>query len=139
MGVATDDSRYHNWVLHFLPSLSGDKFTLSSYDSNDNAASVETGYNCPLSTGGWHHIAVTYDHETYTMRFYFDYVLRKTLQLSAPLRTGKLSSQIFYVGGDLNNHSFDGWMDEVRLVRECLPPEKFLRFRSGIGMSLMIK
>jgi hypothetical protein len=73
------------------------------------------------------------------MRFYYDYVLQKTLQLSAPLRSGNLSSQIFYVGGGLNNHSFDGWMDEVRLVRECLPPEKFLRFRSSIGMSLMIK
>ena len=139
MGVDTDDKGQHNWVLSVVPSKSGDKFTLSVYDAAGVGSSAETGYSYPLWAGGWHHIAVAYDHETYTMRFYFDYVLRKTLQLSAPLRTGNLSSQIFYVGGALNNHSFDGWMDEVRLVRECLPPEKFLRFRSGIGMSLIIK
>ena len=140
MGVDTDDGGYYNWVLTVIPSKSGDRITLSAVDVNGDTTSIDSTWSYSLSTG-WHHIAVTYDHKTYTLRFYFDYMLqqRLTLQLSAPLRAGKLSSQIFYVGGGLNNHSFDGWMDEVRLVRECLPPEKFLRFRSGIGMSLMIK
>ena len=140
MGVDTDDGGYYNWVLTVIPSKSGDRITLSAVDVNGDTTSIDSTWSYSLSTG-WHHIAVTYDHKTYTLRFYFDYVLqqRLTLQLSAPLHSGNLSSQIFYVGGGLNNHSFDGWMDEVRLVRECLPPEKFLRFRSGIGMSLMIK
>ena len=73
------------------------------------------------------------------MRMFMAMIMAVFMVMDMVLHRRLLSSQIFYVGGGLNNHSFDGWMDEVRLVRECLPPEKFLHFRSGIGMSLMIK
>lgn len=139
MGVDTDDSGYHNWVLSVIPAESGGKFTLSTYNSTNKAYSVETSYSIPFSDGNWHHIAVTYDHETYKLSFYFDYVLQKTLQLDIPLRTGNLSTQTYYVGGALNNHSFDGWMDEVRLVRECLSPDRFIQFSSAFGMKVTVR
>ena len=139
MGVDTDDSGYHNWVLSVIPAASGGKFTLGAYNSTNKAFSVETSYSIPFSNGEWHHIAVTYDQRTYKLSFYFDYSLKKTIQLDVPLRTGNLSTQTYYVGGALNNHSFDGWMDEVRLVRECLSPDKFIQFSSGLGMHLKVK
>jgi hypothetical protein len=141
MGVDTDETGgfNHNWVLYVIPSSVGDKFTLGAYNSTNKSFSVDTAWNIPLSDGNWHHIAVTYDQTTYKLSFYFDYSLKKTIQLDVPLRTGNLSTQTYYVGGALNNHSFDGWMDEVRLVRECLSPDKFIQFSSGLGMHLKVK
>jgi hypothetical protein len=92
-----------------------------------------------LSRSGWHHVAVTYDASTNKLRLYVDYNQVGTLALSAPLKFGTLSSQSYSVGGGLNNHSFDGWVDEVRLVRECLSPDKFMWLSSGLGMMLMFK
>ena len=141
MGMKNGDGNHHVWVLSFEPSQSGDKFTLSAYDADD-VKTESTTWSVPLSSGGsWHHLAVTYDQESCKLRFYFDYgpQSRLTLQLATPLRFGTLSTQAWYIGGDLNNHSFDGWVDEVHLVRECLSPDKFIRLSSGLGMMLMFK
>ena len=130
---------YHAWELLIVPSGTGkDTLTLSAYNVSDSVAQTMSAA-VAFSRNGWHHVAVTYDASTSKLRLYVDYAQVGTLTLSGPLKFGTLSSQSYSVGGGLNNHSFDGWVDEVRLVRECLPPEKFMWLSSGLGMMLMFR
>ena len=149
MGLADgkQPSKYYIWSLEVTPNLSGgsaDTFKMNAYNS-DGALKTNgvdgKGVGARFSyLGGWHHIAVTYDEADYTMRLYVDYEqVGAALALGAPLLSGMLSGHVYYVGGGLNNHSFDGWVDEVRLVRECLPPEKFIRLNSDPGLKIIFK
>ena len=61
------------------------------------------------------------------------------LDLEKPLLYGTPSGYVYYVGGGLNNHSFDGWVDEVRLVRECLTPDKFIHLHSDPGLKIIFR
>ena len=129
------------WYLELTPPGNGtgnDTFKISAYDTVNSSAKSVSPTASLTADGKWHHIAVTYDHTDHKMRFYFDYVQKgSTLQLDGPLKFGTLEDQTYSVGGGLNNHSFDGWMDEVRLVRECLQPEKFLHL-VGLGGTMLI-
>lgn len=129
------------WELEIIPTGSGtgvDTFKLIAYDTVNSSAKSVSPTASLTADGKWHHIAVTYDHTDHKMRFYLDYVQKgSALQLDGPLKFGTLEEQSYSVGGGLNNHSFDGWMDEVRLVRECLPPEKFLHL-VGLGGTMLI-
>ena len=127
------------WNLHIVPSVTGnDTLKLEAYEASVTDARTMSAA-VAFSRNGWHHVAVTYDASTNKLRLYVDYEQAGTLTLSGPLKFGTLSSQSYSVGGGLNNHSFDGWVDEVRLVRECLSPDKFLWLSSGLGMTLMFK
>ena len=132
---------YHAWELYILPSGTGnDSLTLSAYNNVSDSTAQTMVASVAFSRNGWHHVAVTYDASTNQLRLYVDYKqVGATLTLSGPLKFGTLSSQSYSVGGGLNNHSFDGWVDEVRLVRECLSPDKFMWLSSGLGMMLMFK
>ncbi|MBQ3342046.1 MAG: hypothetical protein IJI35_00960 [Kiritimatiellae bacterium] len=132
---------YHAWALYILPNGTGnDSLTLSAYNNVSDSTAQTMAASVAFSRNGWHHVAVTYDASTNQLRLYVDYKQAgTTLTLSGPLKFGTLSSQSYSVGGGLNNHSFDGWVDEVRLVRECLSPDKFMWLSSGLGMTLMFK
>ena len=132
---------YHAWELYILPNGTGnDSLTLSAYNNVSDSTAQTMAASVAFSRNGWHHVAVTYDASTNQLRLYVDYKQAgATLTLSGPLKFGTLSSQTYSVGGGLNNHSFDGWVDEVRLVRECLSPDKFMWLSSGLGMMLMFK
>ena len=129
------------WVLELTPSSNGtgaDTFKLSAYNTVNTTINSISPTPSFTSDGKWHHIAVTYNHTDHKMRFYLDYKQTgSTLQLDGPLKFGTLEDQTYSVAGGLNNHSFDGWIDEVRLVRECLPPEKFLHL-VGLGGTMIV-
>ena len=149
MGLADgkQSSKYYIWSLEVTPNLSGgsaDTFKINAYNS---AGALKTngvdgkGVGARFSyLGGWHHIAVTYDETDYTMRLYVDYEqIGSPLELGGPMLSGTPSGHVYYVGGGLNNHSFDGWVDEIRLVRECLTPDKFIHLHSDPGLKIFFK
>ena len=86
-------------------------------------STVVSGSVPKITDGKWHHVAITYDGTT--VRLYADYTLVGWLDWSGPL---------VYNGGQLciganpgtNYGAWDGFIDEVRISDEALPPEKFL-------------
>lgn len=87
-------------------------------------STVVSGSVPKITDGKWHHVAITYDGTT--VRLYADYTLVGWLDWSGPL---------VYNGGQLciganpgtNYGAWDGFIDEVRISDEALPPEKFLQ------------
>ena len=77
------------------------------------------GSSASFADGEWHHVALTFDHETLSAVLYFDYE-----QCGARVSAGPLvyDDSILVIGRGL-----DGWIDEVRITAEVLRPEQFLR------------
>jgi len=78
-----------------------------------------------LEDGRWHHVALTYDHPSRTLRLYMDYELVRQGQTTNPISSDSGSFQIGGGGGAVR--CFDGWIDEVRLTDRVLAPAEFLR------------
>jgi hypothetical protein len=92
---------------HTLPDTTGNNQTFES--------------SALIEDGKWHHVALTYDYPTKTVRLYRDYT--KVLEGTTvnPMIT---DSGNFQIGaGDM---AFDGWIDEVRLTDRVLAPTEFL-------------
>ena len=115
----------------------GDMFKITAYKNSGTSTDAQKNGIMFSYLCGWHHIAVTYDDDTGKMDMYFDYEKKFTLSLGEKLRFGSPAGHVYYVGGGINGHSFDGWVDEVRLVRECLTPDKFLRLTAEPGTKVM--
>ena len=77
-----------------------------------------------LVDGKWHHIALTYDGSMVCM--YADYTLVGYKALSSSLVYG--NGMLCICGNYANSYGgWDGFIDEVRISDEALPPEKFLQ------------
>ena len=90
-------------------------------------STVVSGNVPKITDGKWHHVAMTYDGAM--VRLYVDYVLRGYLAWSGTLaydsgNTGKLCLGANY---GTSYGAWDGFIDEVRISDEALPPEKFLQ------------
>ena len=79
--------------------------------------------------GKWHHIAMTYDGTT--IKVYVDYVLKGSKAWSGSIVYGSKdagTSMLCIGGADKAGYgNWPGFIDEVRISDEALPPEKFLR------------
>ncbi|MBQ2632116.1 MAG: laminin G domain-containing protein [Kiritimatiellae bacterium] len=80
-----------------------------------------------LADGNWHHVAITYDQTT--MRVYIDYALRASREWGHGLTYGTASKNRLCIGTfDATTYGrWQGFIDEVRISDEALPPEQFLR------------
>lgn len=87
--------------------------------NNRNGFNQSFGSTADLTDGQWHHVALTFDHDTQAASIYVDYV-----RCGGGVTTGPLvyDDSVFVFGRGL-----DGWLDEVRLTAEVLHPEQFLR------------
>ncbi len=98
----------------------------SGADSSASMANLYTsGVN--IADGNWHHVAFTYDQAT--MRIYVDYALRASREWSHGLTYGTPSKNRLCIGTfDATTYGrWQGFIDEVRISNEALPPEQFLR------------
>lgn len=98
----------------------------SGVDSSASMANLYTsGVN--LADGNWHHVAITYDQST--MRIYVDYALKTSREWSHGLTYGTASKNRLCIGTfDATTYGrWQGFIDEVRISDEALPPEQFLR------------
>ena len=83
-----------------------------------NQCLESSGY---MEDGKWHHVALTYDYPSQTMKLYKDYV--KIHEGVTPNPMASDSGDIKIGNGDMG---FDGWIDEVRVTDRVLTPAEFL-------------
>ena len=88
---------------------------------------------------GWHHYAVVYDAENRSVKVYVDQQCVVSQTLTCPLRTSEGDG--YYIGCMGNNNFFDGNIDEIRVTRAALPPERFLvaSRKSSAGLTLFVR
>ena len=119
---------------------SGNTFN-GSGTSGNNGSGGGAGYLYSASVSGsvpkvtdgkWHHVAITYDGEA--VRIYVDYVQRGYKTWSGPLVYDSGNAGKLCIGANYgtNYGAWDGFIDEVRISDEALPPEKFLQI-GGLG------
>jgi len=90
-------------------------------------STVVSGTVPKITDGKWHHVAMTYDGAM--VRLYVDYVLRGYLAWSGTLAYDSGNAGKLCIGGNYGTSygAWDGFIDEVRISDEALPPEKFLQ------------
>ena len=76
-----------------------------------------------LDDGKWHHMAVVYDSEGGTLKFYVDYVL---LSSATGVKLSTASVLTGVGGTPTGGQLFHGWIDSVRFTKRALAPSSFL-------------
>ena len=102
--------------------------SINGYNGNPYFYSAWVSSGIPKITDGkWHHVAMTYDGET--ARLYVDYTLRGSCAYAGPIAYNDDCNGILSIGPNYANSygGWDGFIDEVRISDEALPPEKFLQ------------
>jgi len=84
-----------------------------------------------ISDGLWHHVAMSFDHESCVCTLYVDYEMCKSSTVGGPL---VYDDTFFTIGCGLN-----GWIDEMRISDKVLHPEHFLRRTQFFSESLARK
>ena len=113
----------------------------TNLNSEGHTASVTCGKNGVMCDGKWHHVALT--AETIEggakglVRLYFDYELVKTATLAEPWCAidPDLEGDLFNFGSP----SVVCSLDELRITKGALPPEKFLRRFSTDGLLMIVR
>lgn len=110
-------------------------------NDGEHAVSVVCGPDGVMCDGKWHHVALTTettaDGAKGLVRIYFDYMLVKEATLAEPW----CAIDPGLVGDSFNLGSLFGVcsLDELRITKGALPPEKFLRRFSTDGALLIIR
>lgn len=123
---------------------SGDTWYFNALpDSAGNGTSKMDSWPCTslVKGGEWHHYAIVYDDEKLTSTFYIDGVIRGLVEYKEPLMADSMlrSSRNLQIGYGANNHPFQGWFDEIRMVRRALDPSEFLTFKNTDGLLLLLR
>ena len=100
---------------------------------------ADTGFNQAFNTTGfvedgrWHHVALTYDYPTRTVRIYQNY---------EQVGQGVTVNPLWLDSGDIQlgagDRAFDGWIDEFRLTDRVLQPDAFLRVVQREGTAILV-
>ena len=98
------------------------RFDTSSDGASTNGHNQTFESSSKVNDGQWHHVAMTYDYPTKTVRLYKDYEIVKEAVTINPVRVDAAN---YLIGA--GDKAFDGWIDEVRLSNRVLAPEQFLR------------
>ena len=80
----------------------------------------------PYDDGEWHHVAVVSDASNNVIRFYYDYALVAATNAYVPV---KKNYPICVAGRKDSNNTdqfFNGWIDDMRVMKRALRPEEFL-------------
>ena len=106
---------------------------ISDIDNDYSTSFTTSGSN--LADGKWHHVAFTYDGEY--LRVYTDYVLKGSVAWTKGIYYGTPSKNRLCIGtADASYYGkWQGYIDEVRISDEALPPEKFLRSAETSGIA----
>ena len=126
------DSNVKAWGL--IVNTNGTvRVEMHARDATGTAVANEMALTTPASAPGvvdgkWHHVALTYDGTT--VRIYVDYGERASKVWAGPIDYNEnLEGKLNICGLDVADYGghWYGFMDEVRISSEALPPEKFLR------------
>lgn len=72
----------------------------------------------------WRHLALVWDQDAMTARFYLEYRLQSEAKLE---RQPDWDLSSVMIGGAEGRKNFTGWIDEVRMTQAVLPPWHFQR------------
>ena len=102
------------------------------YGKGSGYAWTDGGYSPssnPYDDGNWHHVAFVSDASNSLIRTYYDYVL-VSQQTNVYVQVAKGYS--LFIGSKENGSGqfFDGWIDDVRVMKRALRPEEFLTTHS---------
>jgi len=133
--LKVNESYRGTWGLHVFESNIFFRCTLKYEDGSTNAKAWGNGSrSVRIDDGRWHHLAVTFDFATQSIKSYVDY----TCVNDSPMMNSDKKATGFYhpayspllIGGNeqVSGRRFNGEIDEVRISDEALPPEKFLRY-----------
>jgi hypothetical protein len=86
----------------------------------------------------WHHAAITFDDQTGTINFYYDYELIQSRTLSDSLADGYTHPNGAIQLGKLINSKYGLFLDEIRYSGEVLLPFQFLQAVSTPAKALEI-
>ena len=112
----------------YFDNYKDSSMSINGYNGNPYFYSTWVSSGIPKITDGkWHHVAMTYDGET--ARLYVDYTLRGSCAYAGPIAYNDDCNGILSIGPNYGNSygGWDGFIDEVRISDEALPPEKFLQ------------
>ncbi len=113
----------------------------TNLSDGEHAASVVCGKDGVMCDGKWHHVALTTettaDGARGLVRIYFDYALVKEATLAEPWCAidPALEGDLFNLGSP----SVVCSLDELRITKGALPPEKFLRRFSTDGALVIVR
>jgi len=111
LGLSPNSNLLARFDTHIPPGTSGNNQTFTT--------------TALVGDGRWHHVAISYDYATKTVKLYRDY---EKVREGATANPMWLDTGDFRFGGSSggSTHSFDGWIDEVRLSDRVLEPDDFL-------------
>jgi hypothetical protein len=119
------------WALMINSSgtVSGQMHTRDSTGAAiDQDKSIDSGFAaaCNVVDGKWHHIALTYDGSY--AKLYVDYVQMASKARTIPIDYNEdCEGRLCICGNDKATYGrWQGFIDEVRISDEALPPSKFL-------------
>ena len=98
----------------------------SAFGSGHTWKEFITPSNKPYDDGEWHHVAVVSDASNNVIRFYYDYALVAATNAYVPV---KKTYPICVAGRKDSNNTdqfFEGWIDDVRVMKRALRPTEFL-------------
>ena len=108
---------------------------VASYDDPDNWALDGDGIN---DIPEWHHIAMTFDQETGTVGFYYDYELMQQRILSDSEADGYTHPSGGFQFGKFSGEEYGLLYDEVRYIEGVLTSFQFLQAVSAPPVALEI-
>ena len=95
-----------------------------AYRTNTVWKGITTSASKPVDDGKWHHIAFVSDAARDQILAYYDYALVESRTGATP--DVPLGYSIFIGANESKDQFFDGWIDDVRVMKRALRPEEFL-------------
>ena len=95
-----------------------------AYRTNTVWKGITTSASKPVDDGNWHHIAFVSDAARDQILAYYDYALVESRTGATP--DVPLGYSIFIGANESKAQFFDGWIDDVRVMKRALRPEEFL-------------
>ena len=144
-GLTTGGKAIYSWnLIMTVAKTDTPNLALWVYYADGTTGTFTGSRLAKLADNGWHHVALAYDEAANTMTIYLDYESYLSCSLAKPLYcfdgTGDLRQINVGSGGSLNNHPFEGWIDDVRLRRGVHPESSFFRAEGlGLGLMLMVR
>ncbi len=124
-GIGNGSYSFYLWIVNNLHRIHGGMLGLNNVRSNLDYKDVD------FIDGKWHHVAVTFDGASRTMRLYLDYIkVKEATNVNAALPYYDSARRIpLMIGSDGTGYGrrFCGDIDEVRISDEALAVDALLR------------
>jgi len=104
--------------------------------TDERSASAGSALGVNMRDGKWHHIAFTYDDDTWTAKVFFDH--REVMSIRNESRGLARMECCTEFGRGLDRSGFDGFLDEIRLTPRALQPGEMLYLRRNASATIVI-